>query len=250
MTTPTFPTDLPGVSTLRWSPTAQVAATDREIGPLALRRRTRTPGALATVTWRLLEGDFAIFQEFWKEDLLRGHRWFYLTLPCAAGFVPHIVRFRSHRSASRDGYGYRTVTGDLYVRERRIRTEFAIRYFTSLPYPLVIEDEIGGGLALPLSGRMWYQPEDFLDANLALPQSGGLVEILVSYALDEELDALLALPLSGTLVDILVMVEPEEELDALLAIPLSGTLVTILVEYSPEESLNANLALPLSGSLT
>lgn len=118
MATPIFPATLPLVSSCSLSPSKQVISTDADVGPLAFRRRTSVPGAECEVSWRFMETDFSIFQEFWKTDLLRGHRWFYLVLPCAYGLTYHVVRFKKHRQAKRDGYAYRTVTATLEVRER------------------------------------------------------------------------------------------------------------------------------------
>lgn len=64
-----------------------------------------------------MEGDFAIFQEFYKTDLIRGHRWFNLILPSAGGYIVRTVRFKKHRAAARDGYGYRTIQADIQVRD-------------------------------------------------------------------------------------------------------------------------------------
>lgn len=148
MTTPVFPSTLPGVSTLSWAPSDQVLSTEAEIGPIEFRRTTRVPGADADVSWRFLDNDFSTFQEFYTTTLIRGHRWFKLILPCAGGYVAHVVRFKKHRTAKRDGYGFRTVSAQLEVRERRFGPDIAYTWFTTTLYPVDVVEGVNAGYTM------------------------------------------------------------------------------------------------------
>lgn len=121
MATPEYPSTLPGVSSMEMETTTQVY-TNEEQGPgkVVYRRFTRVPSAKATVIFNFIETDFSIFQDFYNDDLKRGHKWFRLILPSAGGYLPHIVRCISHRTAPSPSYGYRVVTMELEIRGRRI----------------------------------------------------------------------------------------------------------------------------------
>lgn len=120
MATPEFPSTLPGVESLSLTTDLQVLTPDEGPGALEYRRRTRVPSAVGTVTFRFLEGDFAVFNTFYVQTLLRGHKWFYLNLPSAAGIAPHLVRCLSHRKAPSKGFNYREVSMEIEIRGRRI----------------------------------------------------------------------------------------------------------------------------------
>jgi len=100
-------------------PTAQVLATDTELGPKAFRRRSRQPGAFASVTFRFLETDYVTFIEWWKTDLRFGLKWFWIKLPSAGGITWHVSRFAERYRATLDGHRYWNVTAKLELRERQ-----------------------------------------------------------------------------------------------------------------------------------
>lgn len=147
MATPIFPGVLPGVSSLSWGPGAALT-TDADSGPQLARRLSNVPDATAQVSWRFLENDFQIFLDFWEQDLLRGHRWFMLVLPCGAGYLSHVVRFKSYHSAKSDGFNYRTVSAQLEVRERLLRKPAVPISVTSRPYPLYTSDNMGNSVSV------------------------------------------------------------------------------------------------------
>ena len=141
MATPIFPAVLPGVSSLSWGPLPALK-TDSDTGPQDARRISKVAAASAQVSWRFLQDDFEIFLNFWEVDLIRGHRWFMLTLPCAGGYLYHVVRFKSYHSAKSEGYNFRTVTAQLEVRERMLRKPAVPISITSRPYPVYDVDKI------------------------------------------------------------------------------------------------------------
>lgn len=120
MATPRYPSTLPGISSLQLSPTAQVLTPEEGAGHMTARRISRVPHATATVVFRFLESDFQVFQAFYVNDLKRGHKWFALDLPSAAGVLPHAVRCIKHRTAPSQGFNHREVTMQLEIRGRRI----------------------------------------------------------------------------------------------------------------------------------
>lgn len=119
MATPRYPEQLPGVSTFRLVPTAQILAGENETGPLALRRRSRQPGATAEVTFRFVESDYAVFMDWWKTDLLYGHRWFTISIPSAGGVTWHTVRFADRPRAALQGHRYWELTTTIEIRDRQ-----------------------------------------------------------------------------------------------------------------------------------
>lgn len=203
--TPIFPSELPGVSTLEWTAEGNTAITEAEVGPKAYRQTSRVPSATATVTWRFLAGDFAVFQDFWKNDLKRGHKWFTLVLPCGAGFAQHVVKFVSHRSAKSDGYGYRTVQAELYVRERKLRPDTVDTYITTTPYPILVNEALDIGFTV-LGGRlgeMVAYADDHMDIAFTV-LSGSLPVALRTYdAYQEDRLDIGFTVISGTLTDVL-----------------------------------------------
>lgn len=128
MPTPVYPSDLPGPSSYALRSSNQLVEPDgvAEGEIYTSRRRTIVPGATAGVSFRFIESDFRAWVAFWKEDLLRGMRWFYLTLPSAGGMVPHLVRIIGGRYTHKQiGFRAVTVECELEIRERRF-DDFAI----------------------------------------------------------------------------------------------------------------------------
>lgn len=117
MAIPDYPSNLPGVLTFRLTAAPQVLAGEDD-GPKDLRRVTQVPGAFAEVTFRYLKSDYSIFRDWYTNVLIRGLRWFLLTLPSAAGLTPHVVRFADRPRGSLQGHRYWEVTAQIEIRER------------------------------------------------------------------------------------------------------------------------------------
>lgn len=252
MTTPAFPSELPGVSTLEWTADGNTAISEAEVGPKAYRQTSRVPSATATVTWRFLADDFAVFQGFWKNDLKRGHKWFTLVLPCGAGFAQHVVKFVSHRSAKSDGYGYRTVQADLYVRERKLRPDVVDTYITTTPYPVLVNEALDIGFAV-LGGRLGElvaYADDRLDIGFTV-LSGSMPIALRTYDAYQEdrLDSSFAV-ISGSLTDVLRTYNaPQEDRLATAFSITGGSLEEALVGFDMGlESIDVGFTI-LSGTL-
>lgn len=250
MSTPEFPSTLPVVSDMKWGPNSQLFETDADIGNREARRFTEVPSATASVTWRFLEEDFATFQEFYKNDLLRGHRWFSLPLPSGAGIVEHCVRFIGHRSSKRDGYGFRTVTADLDVRERRFKVVEMDLCFVSWTYPLLVEEEMDHSGSFT-SGVIRESILDEMEST-SLLLGGELRPFLQTYEVPvEALDLTNSLS-SGVLTLVLKSYGdwPVEELDHTHSLS-SGVLTVVLLSYDnyEVESLDSTSSL-VSGVLS
>lgn len=249
MTTPVYPSSLPAVSSLRWAPNSQLAITNNEVGPKAYRRYTQVPSADATITWRFIEGDFAIFQAFYKTTLLRGHRWFSIKLPCGGGYVYHTVRIARHRSAKHEGFTHWDVTAEVFVRERKLRPDIIFTYITSTPYPIYALESMDVGcvvVAGSLSSLVGYA-DDHMDISLA-PLSGELRDAVKFGYGDDAMDITFE-PTAGSLVDVLLTYDMgNEQLEISLA-PVSGILRAALVQnVIPAESIDTTFTV-LSGSL-
>lgn len=251
--TPAFPATLPGVSSLDWVADGNLSITEAEIGPKDYRQRSRVPSAKASVTWRFLADDFATFQDFWVNDLKRGHKWFTLVLPCGAGYAVHVVKFVSHRSAQSDGYGYRTVQAELYVRERKLRPDTVDTFITSTPYPILATEAFDVAFTVlsgSLGDRVAYA-DDLLDVALTV-LGGSLPVALKGYPgfQEDRLDAVFTV-LSGTLTDVLKTYAgfQEDRLAASFTV-LSGSLEEALIRYDNygNEALDIGFTV-LSGTL-
>lgn len=119
MPTPIYPSNLPGVLTFRLTAAPQVLVTETDDdGPEDLRRVTQVPGAIAEVTFRYLRSDYSEFREWYTTTLIRGLRWFMLTVPSAAGLTPHVVRFVDRPRGVLQGHRYWEVTSQIEIRER------------------------------------------------------------------------------------------------------------------------------------
>lgn len=252
MTTPAFPAELPWVSTLAWTAEGGTLVSENEVGPKDYRQTTRVPTATATVSWRFLEDDFAIFQDFWKNDLKRGHKWFTLPLPCGAGYAIHVVRFSKHRTAASEGYGYRTVQAELYVRERKLRPDTVDTYITSTPYPILVTEAMDMGFTV-LGGRLGElvgYADDQMDHTFTV-LSGELRTALRAYvaAQDDRMESTFNV-LSGSLVDALrtYNAPQEDKLECSFAV-LGGSMEEALVVFGADtEALNAGFTIT-SGTL-
>lgn len=152
MTTPVFPPDLPGVTSFKWTSGKQLLANEPP-GPRSVRRLSRVPSATAEVQFQFVGDEYAVYMDFWRNDLIRGHRWFLLTLPSAAGFKPHLVRFKTHATNASGGHQFIRVTAEIDVRARRIAPEVLDIFITSTPYPVFVRDSLEAG-AVPVALTM------------------------------------------------------------------------------------------------
>lgn len=253
MTTPVFPSTLPGVSSLAWDAQPQSRISDNESGNKDYRNFTAVPAAIADVEWRFLDSDFAVFKEFWKTELKRGHKWFTLVLPSAAGHSRHVVRFITSHASKSDGYGYRTVTAQLYVRERRLRPDIVYTYVTSTPYPIVVSEAMRGAftvLAGALGSNFGFANDDMRGAFTIL--SGTLEDVLVTHTQpQEDRETSSFVVYGGTLEDLLVRhTQPQE--DNLLTgfTVLGGSMPALLVTNEMQDESIDSVFTILSGSLS
>ena len=252
MTTPQYPTTLPGVSTFTLAPSAQVIVSGNDVGPQALRRRSRQPGATSQLSFRYSETDYATFISWWKTELLYGHRWFTIRIPSAAGIARHVVRFSEPYRATLLGHRFWSVSATIETRDRQF-TEFVITLASAL-YPIPIVDELDSS-ATPNRGFTLNHPMDTLEAVADL-FSGALTTTVVYLAYSnpaEPFDSaadILAGSLN-TVVAYLAYSNPAESLDSFASIE-SGTLVAIVAYLAytiPTESLDSSANL-VSGALT
>jgi hypothetical protein len=154
-------------------PTAQVLATDTELGPKAFRRRSRQPGAFTPVSFRFLESDYATFVAWWKTTLKYGHKWFWIELPSAGGITWHVARFAERYKATLDGHRYWNVTARLELRER----QFSINDRTS-QYDFLEDFENGFAAYTSVSGNTSiFTVREGMTSNCmhCAPQSSGTI---------------------------------------------------------------------------
>lgn len=141
MTTPTYPEELPVPSQFKLTPFPQVLASNTDIGPKDFRRRSRQPGAFAAVEFRYLESEYSIFVEWFKTNLLYGHKWFWIPLPSPNGITPLQARFTAKPTATLGGHRFWTVTGLLEIYDR-FSLGPVYPALTSLVYPLEVIEEL------------------------------------------------------------------------------------------------------------
>lgn len=118
MSTPIYPSSLPGVSriTLRSEP----ILVDDGDGVKSFRRRSATRIANAQITFVFVDTDFQAFVEFCRTTLLGSHKWFWLKLPSAGGVTWHVVRIApgTKPQARMLGHGAWTVDAEIAIRKR------------------------------------------------------------------------------------------------------------------------------------
>jgi hypothetical protein len=127
-------------------------------------------------------------------------------------------------------------------------------YYTSWPYPPIVDDAMTAGLSSPVLGQLWIPPLEELNADLSTPRSGTLDTVLHTYTNwpADEINADLSTPQSGTLDVVLHSYTAQpEQLSVDLSTPQSGTLDLVLILYSnwPADQFGADLSIPLSGTL-
>lgn len=151
MATPSYPIELPMLSQFKLTPFPQVLSTDTDIGPKSFRRRSRQLGAFAAVEFRFLETEYSIFVEWFKTDLLYGHKWFWIPLPGPNGIGPLLARFVGKPSATLGGHRFWTVTGILEIPDRFQVINYPI--LTSLVYPIEVIENFDVS-SIPLVGNL------------------------------------------------------------------------------------------------
>lgn len=139
MSTPIYPEDLPIPRAFRLTPTQQVLGTDADAGPIAYRRRSRQPGATATIEFRYLRDEYSRYVEWFKSDLKYGHKWFWINLPGPNGIKLQIIRFMDKPKAVLEGHRFWTVTAQIEIRDRLVPSE-EVMLLTSSPYPYMSAD--------------------------------------------------------------------------------------------------------------
>lgn len=172
MTTPAYPATIPGPTRVSFRPGVQLVSSADELGPVAVRRRSRQPTADAQVSFVYLEDDYATFVAWWRDTLLYGHRWFTLALPSANGLVDHVVRFARKYSAQVRGHRYVDVSCDLEVRERKIGTETILVPVLSYELDLVAPGWPGGNCAsafVPPPKSVHFEADPAMTYEITLP---------------------------------------------------------------------------------
>lgn len=243
--TPTFPSDLPKPTTYSLGPSAQVIASDDgSVGPRDFRKISRVPGAFVNLEWQFTPAQYASFVAFWKTDLLNGHRWFLVDVYSAAGLKQHLVRFVRHYEHALIGHTYRRVTGEVEIRDRRIRSEISDLYLTSTLYPLLTSDETTCSLTI-VSAYMSPPVEviDELDVDATIITA--TMQSLVKFGYDtNELDVdatILAATMQTVLKDGDAGID---EVQLSLRI-LQATMAALLIQYEnyAPESLDVQLSI-------
>lgn len=118
MTIPTIPCCVPYISNMSMV-VPGILRSDGDTGALALRRRSSVPSAVADITWVMSNNDLALFENFYRVELLEGRRWFNMRLPCAAGIVMHTVRCITPRTVAHDKHQLHVVRTQIEIRERK-----------------------------------------------------------------------------------------------------------------------------------
>jgi hypothetical protein len=248
MTTPVYPEDLPGVAAFQFTPTSQLVGTELDRAAKATHRFTQVPGALASVTWAFNGEEYIRFMDWWRDELLDGHRWFKLILPSAAGFKYTVVRFLQHRETQTRGYRYWIVTASIEILKRNIRPEIFELYITSTLYPILAMDQLRPALILlhsQLSPPIIVPEELQPTLNLI---SGSLNDILLDTDVDDSLIPSLTVT-GGVMDDILFTGYADDAVSQTFTL-LGGSLNTVLITNEiPAESITPTITI-LSGSLS
>lgn len=96
MTTPTFPTTLPGMSMKSYSlkPMNNVIRTEMESGPARTRRRYVSVPTDVTVQWRFSLAELQTFQDFYRNSIYDGAAWFNIKIVDGRGEGTYLARFK------------------------------------------------------------------------------------------------------------------------------------------------------------
>lgn len=118
MSTPIYPSTLPGVSRFVVRPDSILS--DDGDGVKSFRRRSAVPLASGQVSWTFVEQDLQTFVTFGRTTLLGFHKWFWVKLPSAGGLTWHVVRIASGTKpeARMVGHGAWKVDADIILRKR------------------------------------------------------------------------------------------------------------------------------------
>lgn len=187
MATPSYPSDLPGVSGFSLAPTTQLSVTGQARSARGVHRFTRVRGAVATATWKFNTGQYQVFMDWWRDELLDGHRWFNAVLPGPTGLANVLARFLQHRETQTKGYRYWIVTGTLEILERKSQLSVVDTVFTTTMYPILNVEGIEGSAGVD-SFRGFSIPIDAVDPSVSVDSFLLHVALLTSHMLPEAID--------------------------------------------------------------
>lgn len=246
---PQYPSSLPGVAGFQMTPTPQVVSTDIDRSARATHRYTQLPGAVANLTWKFDGTDYRVFKDWWRTELLDGHRWFLISLPSANGIVPTIVRFLQHRETQNSGYKYWIVTATVEILERKIKPDVSEDFVTSTIYPIYVPEELLPTVSLTF-GQLSppVMPMDELEPSFTLVSAQLLSPLKTGYTEDSLKPTFTLLP--STLRTLLLFYDNGVEEIAPSISLLGGSLDAVLVANDiPPEGVVPSITL-ISGTLT
>jgi len=126
---PQFPIEripLPSVDGYTISPGEAVIRTDMESGAARSRRRFSQTPARVSVRWNLRPLTYAIFESWFKHEILDGAEWFELPLLAGIGMVTAQARFTKAYQAKLVRRNQWEVSGELEIRNRPVLTRDAL----------------------------------------------------------------------------------------------------------------------------
>ena len=126
---PQFPVEripLPSVDGYTISPGEAVIRTDMESGAARSRRRFSQTPARVSVRWNLRPLTYAIFESWFKHEILDGAEWFELPLLAGIGMATTQARFTKAYQAKLVRKNQWEVTGELEIRNRPTLTQGAL----------------------------------------------------------------------------------------------------------------------------
>jgi hypothetical protein len=202
---------------------------------------------LATVGWNFSKDEFKIFMDWWREELLEGHRWFRLKLPSAAGLQYTIVRFLSHREVRNKGFKNWQIIGNLEILERRIRSEVTEQFITTTLYPILDQAFLIPTFEIPHGQMSPPVPAiETFQAHLSVV-GGSLVDKLQFGYGDDAVTPQFGV-LNGELRDVMNTTSTDEVIGPSFTV-LNGNLNVLLISNEiPPEGLDPSFTI-LSGSL-
>ncbi len=126
---PQFPVEripLPSVDGYTISPGEAVIRTDMESGAARSRRRFSQTPACVSVRWNLRPLTYAIFESWFKHEILDGAEWFELPLLAGIGMATTQARFTKAYQAKLVRRNQWEVSGELEIRNRPVLTRDAL----------------------------------------------------------------------------------------------------------------------------
>lgn len=134
-------------------------------------------------------------------------------------------------------------------------------YFTTILYPIVVDDELSVSQVIPMPSILWESPNDDISINNVIVQSGTLVDTIVyKYYNDgaiEDIGVQVPMAVSGTLVDTIVYKVYNdgviEDIGVQQPVAITGTLVETIVYITYNngaiEDIGVQLPTVISGTL-